>query len=118
MFNYTVKDESECDFVEVASQEDIPPGERIFVQIGKWDIVVFNLAGQYYAIADVCSHDDGPLGDGDVDGVEVVCPRHGARFDLRNGKARALPAVEDIAAFPVKVVGGEIQIGVPLTGGR
>jgi 3-phenylpropionate/trans-cinnamate dioxygenase ferredoxin subunit len=74
---------------------------------------VFNIGGQLYAIADVCSHDDGPLGDGDLEGMEVVCPRHGARFDVRDGKVTSLPAAIDIPAYPVRVVDGQIEIGLP-----
>lgn len=77
-------------------------------------IVVFNVAGSYYAIGDVCSHDNGPLGDGELDGLEVICPRHGARFDIRTGEVRSLPAIVDIPAYPVRVVDGQLEVGVPL----
>ena len=115
MLNYNALKPEECEFVSVADVGDVPPGERLFVEIDQNTIVVFNIAGQYYAIADLCSHDNGPLGDGDLDGIEIICPRHGARFDVRNGKVLSLPAVEDIPAYPVKVVDGEIQIGVPIS---
>lgn len=114
MYNYKNLKPEECDFVAVASEDDIPPGERLFVEIDQYPIVVFNLAGQFFAIADLCSHDDGPLGDGNVEGWEVACPRHGARFDIRTGKVLSLPAVEDIPAYPVLVLDGEIQVGIPL----
>jgi 3-phenylpropionate/trans-cinnamate dioxygenase ferredoxin subunit len=83
------------------------------VEIEEKPIVVFNIAGQYYAIADVCSHDDGPLGDGGLMKYEITCPRHGARFDIRNGEALALPAVVDIPVYPVRIEDGQIQIGIP-----
>ena len=73
-------------------------------------------AEAFYAIADVCSHDDGPLAEGDVEGHEVICPRHGAHFDLQSGKALSLPAVVDIPAYPVRVEGDEILVGVPVEG--
>jgi 3-phenylpropionate/trans-cinnamate dioxygenase ferredoxin subunit len=114
MFNYKQIDSGEVEFVPIAGIEDLPNGERIFVDIGEHPIVVFNIAGSYFAIGDVCSHDDGPVGEGDLDGLEVICPRHGARFDLRNGKAVGLPAVIDIPAFPVRVNDGQIEIGVPV----
>lgn len=107
-------DVTKYNFYEIASVADIPNGERIFLEIGTHQIVVFNLAGHFYAIGDVCTHDDGPLGDGDLDGYEVICPRHGARFDIRNGKAMALPAVLDTPSYPVRVVGDKIEIGVPV----
>jgi len=114
MYNYKKLKAEECEFVAVASEDEIQPGERLFVEIDQFSIVIFNLAGQYYAIADLCSHDGGPLGDGDIDGNEIICPRHGARFDMRTGMVLSLPAVEDIPAYPVQVVDGEIQVGIPL----
>ena len=114
MYNYTKLKLDECEFVSIGGADQLPNGQRLFVEIDNLPIVVFNLGGQLYAIGDVCSHDDGPLGDGDVEGMEVICPRHGARFDLRSGKVTALPAVEDIPAYPVRVVDGEIEIGLPL----
>ena len=111
--NYAPLDPSHCEFYEVAGADEVPNGERLFLEIGGEYIVLFNVAGSLYAIADVCSHDDGPLGDGEVEGHEVICPRHGARFDLRNGKALTPPAVEDIPAYPVQVQGGKIEVGIP-----
>jgi len=111
--NYTTLDPSACEFYEVATIEDLPNGERLFVEIGENYLVVFNIAGQFYAIEDLCSHDDGPLGDGDLEGHEIACPRHGARFDVHTGKALTLPAVEDIPAYPVRVVANKIEIGLP-----
>jgi 3-phenylpropionate/trans-cinnamate dioxygenase ferredoxin subunit len=93
--------------------EDLPPGERLFVEIGDVSIVVFNIAGKYFAIGDVCTHDDGPLGDGELDGHQIICPRHGARFDVRNGKVLSLPAVVDIPTYPVRVTEDDIEVGVP-----
>jgi len=114
MFNYTQYDPAQCEFIPVASAEDLPNGERMFIEIDHDTIVVFNIGGQYFAIADVCSHDDGPVGDGDFEGEYVIsCPRHGAHFDVRTGKALTFPAVEDIPAYPVRVVEGEIEIGLP-----
>ncbi|MGD9092056.1 MAG: non-heme iron oxygenase ferredoxin subunit [Anaerolineales bacterium] len=113
MYNYTILDPGRCFFVEVGAEEELPNGERIFLALDDKDIVIFNVAGVYYAIADLCSHDDGPLGDGELKGTEIACPRHGAHFDLVTGKALSLPAVEDIPAYPVRVVDGKIQIGLP-----
>ncbi len=113
MFNYTSFDESKADFVEIAPASELPNGERLFVELGDKPIVVFNIAGQFFAIGDVCSHDDGPLGDGVIEGFNVVCPRHGAEFDIRTGKVMQMPAVVDIPAYPVIVRDGTIFIGVP-----
>ena len=115
--NYTKLNPEECEFLAIADAGDLPNGERMFVEIDGEEIVVFNIAGQYFAIGDVCSHDNGPLGDGNLEGShEIACPRHGARFDVRNGKVRSYPAVEDIPAYPVRVnEEGEIELGLPVT---
>ena len=114
MFNYTQLDPDKCEFVAIAAVDDIPNGERLFIEVDNEFVVVFNIAGDYYAIADLCSHDDGPLGDGEIEGFEVVCPRHGARFDVRTGEALTLPAVEGIPAYPVRVIEGQIEVGFPI----
>lgn len=113
MLNYTLLKPEECEFIDIASAEELGYGERLFIEIDTLPIVVFNVAGKYFAIADICSHDDGPVGEGDLEGEEVICPRHGARFNLPTGKATALPAVKDIPAYPVREVGGRIEIGIP-----
>ena len=112
MFNYTQLEEDKVEFLEIAPASELPSGERMFVDIGDTPIVIFNIAGQIFAIGDVCTHDDGPLGDGDIEDFNVVCPRHGAEFDVRTGKAISMPAVVDIPAYPVRVRGGVIYVGV------
>ena len=114
MLNYTRLDPEKCEFIAIGPEVDIPDGKRLFIEIDNLPIVIFRVDGTLFAIADKCSHDDGPLGDGDVEGHEVVCPRHGARFDIRTGKALALPAVVDIPAYPVRVVNQQIEVGLPL----
>ncbi len=101
------------EFVKVASVEELPPGERIWYDFEEESIVVFNVDGNYYAIADLCTHDDGPLEDGKLEGFEVECPRHGARFDIRTGKALCLPAVTAVPIFQVKVENGAILVQSP-----
>jgi 3-phenylpropionate/trans-cinnamate dioxygenase ferredoxin subunit len=113
MFNYTQLDPSKVEFIQIAPLTDLPPGGRLFVEVDGRPIVVFNLAGTLFAIGDVCSHDNGPVGDGDLDEYEVICPRHGARFDIRTGQTMGLPAVVDIPAYPVRVVEGNIEVGIP-----
>jgi 3-phenylpropionate/trans-cinnamate dioxygenase ferredoxin subunit len=116
MAGYSKIDPENCEFVIVGQDADLPNGKRIFVEIDGLLIVVFRVAGELFAIADACSHDDGPLGDGDLDGHEIICPRHGARFDIRTGKALALPAVVNIPAYPVRVVDQQIEVGLPKEG--
>jgi 3-phenylpropionate/trans-cinnamate dioxygenase ferredoxin subunit len=114
LYNYKQLDPAACEFIMIAPVADVPNGERLFVEIDEQQIVIFNIGGQYFAIGDVCSHDNGPLGDGDLEGYEVTCPRHGAVFDVRTGKVLSLPAIVDIPAFPTRVVDGQIEIGLPL----
>ena len=113
MFNYKQLEEEEVDYLEIAPESELPSGERMFVDIGDTPIVIFNIAGQFYAIGDVCTHDDGPLGDGELEEFNIVCPRHGAEFDVRTGKVTSMPAVVDIPAYPVRLVDGMIEIGIP-----
>jgi 3-phenylpropionate/trans-cinnamate dioxygenase ferredoxin subunit len=113
MFDYTKVPPELCDFYGVAPLLDLPNGERMFLEIDEKPIVIFNIGGQFYAIDDTCTHDEGPLGDGELEGYEIVCPRHGAQFDVRTGQVTQMPAVVDIAAYPVRVEDGVIMIGIP-----
>ena len=113
MYDYNVVNPGECEFIEVASQDELDDGERLFIEVDEIQIVLYKIAGNYFAIGDVCSHDDGPLGDGNVEEFNVTCPRHGAHFDIRTGKALSLPAIVDIQAYPVRVQGNNIEIGLP-----
>jgi 3-phenylpropionate/trans-cinnamate dioxygenase ferredoxin subunit len=103
MFNYAILDPDQVEYIEITPANDVPEGERIFIEVEGKSIVIFNLAGKLYAIGDVCSHDNGPVGDGEIEENEIICPRHGARFDIRTGKATSLPAVVDIPSYPVRV---------------
>jgi 3-phenylpropionate/trans-cinnamate dioxygenase ferredoxin subunit len=114
MYNYKTLEQGKIEFIPVGSVAELAQGQRLFFEIDGNPIVIFNLAGNYYAIADVCSHDDGPVGEGTLEGFEIICPRHGARFDVRNGKVLALPAFVDIPAYPVRVNGDQIEIGLPV----
>ncbi|MXY94903.1 MAG: non-heme iron oxygenase ferredoxin subunit [Caldilineaceae bacterium SB0670_bin_27] len=102
------------DFVRVAAVEDVPPGERLLVELEGIRIAVFNLDGEYYAIEDVCTHDGGPLVEGDVlEGGQVECPRHGARFDIRTGDALSMPAFEPTPCYEVQIDDGNIYLEKP-----
>lgn len=110
----SVVDEASYRFYAVAPAGELPNGERLFLEIDSQPVVIFNIAGTLYAIGDTCTHDDGPLGDGELVGFQIICPRHGARFDVRSGKALTLPAVIDTPSYPVRVKDGQIEIGLPL----
>lgn len=98
------------EFVTVAKTDEIRPGEREVFGIGRHWVAVFNVDGTYYAIEDVCTHDGGPLADGELVGCEIACPRHGAKFDIRNGKVLTAPALVDVPTYEVRVEGDEIQV--------
>ena len=83
------------EYLKIATTDEIPAGGSKLVKIEDVRIALFNLDGEFYAIEDVCTHDDGPLVEGEiVNGCEVECPRHGARFDIRTGRAVRMPAFE------------------------
>ncbi len=113
MFNYRLADPAKVEYIEIAPADELPSGERLFVEVEGKPIVIFNIAGAFFSIADVCSHDDGPVGEGQLEGYRITCPRHGAQFDIQNGKVLSMPAVVDIPAYPVRVVNGMIQLGLP-----
>jgi 3-phenylpropionate/trans-cinnamate dioxygenase ferredoxin subunit len=98
------------EYVTVARAADVPPGERIVVEVKERYIAIFNVSGTYYAIEDVCTHDDGPLAEGELHGLEIECPRHGARFDISTGKVLLMPATQDVQRFEVRVEGDALQI--------
>ena len=101
--------------VDVCPVEELPPGTVKIVRAGLLEIGVYNCGGEYFAIEDRCSHDDGPLceGDWDADDCLVVCPRHGSQFDLRTGIPRSLPAYEPVDTFPVRVEDGVVRLEIP-----
>jgi 3-phenylpropionate/trans-cinnamate dioxygenase ferredoxin subunit len=93
---------------------ELPPGTMKLVHAGEISVGVYNVGGELYAIEDRCSHDDGPLVEGDWEPEEaiVVCPRHGATFDIRTGKALTLPAYLPVETFPVRVDDGLVKVDV------
>jgi 3-phenylpropionate/trans-cinnamate dioxygenase ferredoxin subunit len=101
--------------IEVAAAAEFPPGSTKIVRHGSLFVGVYNCGGELYAIEDRCSHDDGPLceGDGDEDRCCVVCPRHGSQFELETGRPISLPATEPVATYPVRVVDGTIVLELP-----
>jgi 3-phenylpropionate/trans-cinnamate dioxygenase ferredoxin subunit len=100
--------------VDVAPVDELPPGSVKIVRAGSVAVGVYNLDGEYYAIEDRCSHDDGPLAEGEFDPEEavVICPRHGSKFDIRSGRPLSLPAYEPVETFPVTVEEGWVKVDV------
>ena len=98
--------------LKVANRAELPPGGKILLEVDGRAIALFNVDGTFYAIDDVCTHDGGPLAEGDLDGCAIQCPRHGARFDVRTGKPLCMPAFEPVATHQVEVRGDEIFVVV------
>jgi nitrite reductase/ring-hydroxylating ferredoxin subunit len=97
-------------FVKVATLQDIPPGQAKKIRVGDKDIALFNTDGGIRAIEDSCPHRGGPLSEGELIGQEVVCPWHGARFNVNTGAHLCPPANRGVCAYKVEVVGNDVQI--------
>ncbi|MFN3919550.1 MAG: Rieske (2Fe-2S) protein [Methylohalobius sp.] len=98
------------DWIAVCPEKALPPGEHRVVVLNGIEVAVFNLDGKFYAIEDRCTHDGAEIASGALEGDNIVCPRHGARFCLKTGRALTPPAYEDLHVFPVRVENGLIQI--------
>ncbi len=100
--------------IDVCPLDELPPGSMKLVHAGQLYLGVYNCGGELFALEDRCSHDDGPLAEGDWEPDEgvAVCPRHGARFDIRSGRALSLPAYEPVETFPVRVEDGVVKVTV------
>lgn len=97
-------------YVRVANENEIPEGQVRVFEVQDARVAVCRTGGVFYAFEDVCTHDDGPLGEGGLDGVEIECPRHGARFDVRTGAVCRMPAVAPIQVFPLRVENGDVLV--------
>jgi len=97
-------------WIDVVSDGQIGPGEYEVLELEDTAVAVFNIDGQYYAIEDLCTHDGEELAGGPVEGDQVICPRHGARFCIRTGAALTPPAYEPVASFEVRLHEGMVQV--------
>ncbi len=104
---------TETRYVRVGHASDVPAGRAEVFDVEDRKIAVFRLEDGFYAIEDICTHDGGPLAEGEIEDHEVICPRHGARFDIKTGTALTLPAVTPVESYPVRVDGNELYIGLP-----
>jgi 3-phenylpropionate/trans-cinnamate dioxygenase ferredoxin subunit len=96
----------------VGTASDVPPGRVRVFEVDGHEIAICNVEGTLYAIDDLCTHDGGSLDQGELEGSQIECPRHGARFDVRSGAAVQLPAFEPVQTYQVRVDGDSIQVGV------
>lgn len=97
-------------WVRVGPAAAIPPGDYATVEADGILVAVFNVNGEFLAVEDVCTHDGGGLAGGQVEGDQVICPRHGARFCLRTGRALSPPAYEPVRHFETRVVDGQVEV--------
>lgn len=100
------------DFIQVAAVSDLPDPGRQLVEVEDRIVALFHVGGQFYCIDDVCTHDGGPLSEGKLAEYAIACPRHGAKFDIRTGKALTMPATEDTVAHEVKVEDGQVLVRI------
>ena len=101
------------EFIQLANKNEIAEGRvKVYQAAGK-RIAVCNVGGSFYAVADLCTHDGGPLGEGELVDHQIECPRHGARFDIETGKATCLPAVLPITTYEIEERNNELWISVP-----
>lgn len=98
------------DWIDVANASELAPGEYRIIDIDDVMVAVFNIDGEFYAIEDSCTHDHLCLTGGEIEGEEITCPHHGARFNIKTGEALSAPAYEATSTFPVRVVDGIIQV--------
>jgi len=101
-----------AEFVKVASMNEIAPGQARLVNIKGKEIALFNIEGTFFALENACTHEEGPLAEGEIEGHEVTCPWHGARFDVRTGQVLCAPAYEDAARHNVRVTGTDIEVEI------
>lgn len=98
------------EFVAVAKMSEIEEGQVKVVHVDDAPVGIAKVEGEFFAFADVCTHDDGPVAEGDLDEYTIECPRHGAKFDIRTGRVLQLPAVVPIPVYAVKIDGDVIQV--------
>ncbi len=98
------------DWIDICAENALSDGENIIIDVDGTDVAVFKLDGDFYAIEDVCSHDGAEIASGLLDGDEIVCPRHGARFCVKTGEVKCAPAYENIDTFPIQIENGRVQL--------
>ena len=98
------------EFVKIASKDDLSEGEMKLIELDDRLVILFRVDEQFYCLDDVCTHDGGTLSDGELKGCEIECPRHGARFDVRTGEARCMPATQPTVAHEVQVNGDDVLV--------
>jgi len=98
------------DFVKVAKADEINPGQARLIDVKGKQIALFNINGDFFAIDNMCTHEEASLAEGEISGHEVTCPLHGAKFDIWTGEVLGPPAYDDVACYAVRVVGTDIEV--------
>lgn len=98
------------EWIDVAAADEIPLNDCKVVDVNDVMVAVFHLDDGYFAIEDICTHDGGDLSSGWLDGPEIICPRHGARFNVKTGAVTAPPAYENVHSYPVRINAGRVEI--------
>ena len=98
------------DWIDVCAANAMADNENIVVDVDGTDVAIFKLDGKFYAIEDVCTHDGAEIASGELEGDEIICPRHGARFCVKTGAVKSAPAYEAVDTFPVRIEEGQLQI--------
>lgn len=98
------------DWLDVCAVNALADNENIIVDVDGTEVAIFKIDGQFFAIEDVCTHDGAEIASGKLEGDEIICPRHGARFCVKTGAVKCAPAYEDVDTFPVRVEEGQLQI--------
>ena len=99
-------------FFDAAKTSEITDGGKLLVEVDDRLVILFQVGDSYFCIDDVCTHDGGTLSDGDFEGFEIACPRHGAKFDVRCGSVTCMPATQATVAHETKVDGDTIQVKI------
>ena len=102
--------DTELKYETVAKVGDLQPGEMMYVEVGDDPVCLINLDGEFYALSDICTHQEASLSDGEIVGDEIECPLHGGAFDIRTGQPAAFPVVVPVETYRVRVVGDEVQV--------
>lgn len=100
------------EFLKVAAVTDLPDPGKLTLEVEDSVVVLFRVGGRFYCIDDVCTHDGGPLGEGQLCGHAIACPRHGAQFDIRTGKPLTMPATVPTRTHEVKIEGDEVYVRI------
>ena len=101
-----------AEFIKAARTDEVPPGQCHLAILKGKEIVLFNIGCEFFALDNLCTHEEGPLCEGEIEGHEVTCPWHGAKFDIRTGEVLQDPAYEAVARYNVRVSGSDIEVEV------